>query len=443
MKYPLFLFAFMVSSLSWAQNNKLIWPFYTNAEPSIDIYNDFTFSAEDPNEEINDLYLEAKFSFYTYFTNNIYLYNSFNIEPVKDPKYGENRAFSDIGLWWDNLNLNFETDIILIGVGRGAPNFSIGYIAGPGIWGSDDSYDNLKTGDKWGIAVAPNISLGVVGDVSISASLFMADNTTLSDSYITRRGVFYREYGGPSNTGKLNSYAISIDGLNISILPDLQYHFGYMNQKVEQLSFDMVNYISTDSLDNEQRFVMGLLYNYKIDDETILTPFIEYGSIKNDLGRKKYNKDILTTSLELNKNNWIHSIAYSKVKNIDFEGSNSDYSISYTVGYTFDPGIEANLGYKFSNGSERSYTHTFGTSASFTLNGRNAPLLGVDFLKLNHKKQLIYIKRYLNSHKRFLDFTDIDNPGEMLIEKLIIYIGEHPNSLNRPLQVSLVNLFIE
>ena len=403
------------------------------------MYNDLTFSAADSNEEVNDLFLEAKFNFYTYFTNSIYLYNSFNLEAVKDPEYGESNYFGNIGLFWSNLNLNFENDHILIGIGRGSPNFSIGYAVGPGIWGSDDSFENLKTGGKWGIVVAPNFSLGSFGSLSINAALFTADNSTLSDSYITRRGPFYREYGGPSNTGKLDSYSISIDGLSIPKIPNLYYHFGYMNQKVVELNPDLSNPISKDSLDNEQRFVAAAFYTFEISEETNLIPFIEYGHIANSLGIIDNDKIVFTSSMEYNINNWSHSISYSNVNSSFFD---SYYNISYSAGYTFDSGMEVSAGYKYSNNSSHDYTNMIGASFSYAMSGRNSILLGSDFAALNHKKQLIYIRRFLKTHKSFRDYFTDDNKEEVIITRLLDYLKEHPNTLTRPVQISLTNILL-
>ena len=418
---------------------KLIWPFYTNAESTIDIYNDLVFSARDNNEENNDLFLEAKFNFYTYFTNSIYLYNSFNIEAVKDPEYGKSNYFGNIGLFWNNLNLNYENDHILIGVGRGSPNFSIGWAVGPGIWGSDDSFENLKTGGKWGIIVAPNFSLGSFGSMSINVGLFTADNSTLSDSYITRRGIFYREYGGPSNTGKLDSYSISISGSSIPKAPNLYYHFGYMNQKVVGLNPDLSNPISKDSLDNEQRFVAAAFYTFEISEETNLIPFIEYGHIVNSLGIIDNEKTVFTSSLEYNINNWSHSISYSNVNSSLFD---SYYNISYSAGYTFDSGMEVSAGYKYSNNSSHDYTNMLGASFSYAMSGRNSILLGSDFAALNHKKQLIYIRRFMKTHKSFRDYFTDEDKEEAIISKLIEYLKNHPNALNRPVQISLTNILV-
>ncbi len=77
------------------QRTNFFWPPYTSLETSIDIYNDYNFSTKDKNEQVNDLYLEAKFNFYTYFTQHIYMFNSFTMEPVKDAEYGKNRTFEE------------------------------------------------------------------------------------------------------------------------------------------------------------------------------------------------------------------------------------------------------------------------------------------------------------------------------------------------------------
>jgi len=220
------------------------------------------------------------------------------------------------------------------------------------------------------------------------------------------------------------------------------FHVGYMKQKVSHLSFDLENDVPKDSLADEHRYVVSGLYNFELNDETILTPFIEYGVIQNDIGLKDNSKGILTTSVELNEGNWNHSLAYSRIRNkSNGTDTDSEYSLSVTTSYLFESGIEASIGYKYSNDNENSYTHTAGASLSFTLNSRNNVLLGRDFLKLNVKKQLIIITRYSKTHKTiFNKYTDDD--FEQLRLELIEYIKAHPNGLSRPLQLSITNIIL-
>ncbi len=194
---------------------------------------------------------------------------------------------------------------------------------------------------------------------------------------------------------------------------------------------------------DEHRYVVSGLYNFELNDETILTPFIEYGVIQNDIGLKDNSKGILTTSVELNEGNWNHSLAYSRIKNMsNGTDADSEYSLSVTSSYLFESGIEASIGYKYSNDNENSYTHTAGASLSFTLNSRNNVLLGRDFLKLNVKKQLIIITRYSRTYKIISNqYTDDDL--EQLRLELIDYIKAHPNGLSRPLQLSITNIILD
>ncbi|MCP4884959.1 MAG: hypothetical protein GY908_14360 [Flavobacteriales bacterium] len=271
----------------------------------------------------------------------------------------------------------------------------------------------------------------------------MADNTNLSDSYITRRGVFEREYGGPSNTGSLDSYSIAIDGSNFVGVEDLFIHVAYMNQKVTHLSFDLENNVAKDSLADEKRFVASTFYNIELNNETVLTPFLEYGIIDNDMGLKGQMKSVFTASMEMNIENWTHSLTYSGINNsFDDQNTDSDYTISATTSYLFNSGIEASIGYKYYNDNENQYTHTAGASLSFTMNSRNSVLVGSDFLKLNSKKQIIIVKRFVKTHKTISD-DDSDDYLESIRKELVNYINNHPNALNRSVRLSITNLLLE
>ena len=83
-----------------------------------------------------------------------------------------------------------------------------------------------------------------------------------------------------------------------------------------------------------------------------------------------------------------------------------------------------------------------GASFSYAMSGRNSILLGSDFAALNHKKQLIYIRRFMKTHKSFRDYFTDEDKEEAIISKLIEYLKNHPNALNRPVQISLTNILV-
>jgi len=154
-------------------------------------------------------------------------------------------------------------------------------------------------------------------------------------------------------------------------------------------------------------------------------------------------KSVFTASLEMNLENWTHSLAYSGINNsFDDQNTNSDYTLSATTSYLFNSGIEASIGYKYYNDNENQYTHTAGASLSFTMNSRNSVLVGSDFLKLNSKKQIIIVKRFVKTHKTISD-DDSDDYLESIRQELVNYINNHPNALNRSVRLSITNLLLE
>ena len=79
------------------------------------------------------------------------------------------------------------------------------------------------------------------GKHSLEVSSFMADTTFLSDSVLRQRGNTSKEDGGPSNTQRFNSYAISLEGSNFysltnNIVEGLSYRIGHAVQAAAEKS---------------------------------------------------------------------------------------------------------------------------------------------------------------------------------------------------------------
>ena len=88
----------------------LFWPPRFEAELVIEIQNDLTFDSDDPDAELNDLYMTTELDVNTFFAEPLFLNTHFTLEPVEDPDPGQDRYFGDEGAFVENLSLNWEED---------------------------------------------------------------------------------------------------------------------------------------------------------------------------------------------------------------------------------------------------------------------------------------------------------------------------------------------
>ncbi|MFQ5466945.1 MAG: hypothetical protein ACE5DS_02310, partial [Kiloniellaceae bacterium] len=189
-----------------------------DAEPRVtgevvfEVQNDWTYDSEDPNNELNDLFTTTEPDINFYATDGIYLNAHLTLEPVLDPEPRDDRFFEDHGLFVEALSLNLERGRFHVFGGKFGPNFSIAFDAAPGIYGTDISEDDIEISEQLGVGGDVLFGSERVGTHALSASVFFADTTALSESAFENRGRVNVRDGGPSNTGDLSSFAVGLDG---------------------------------------------------------------------------------------------------------------------------------------------------------------------------------------------------------------------------------------
>lgn len=173
-----------------------------------EVEDDWTFSANDSAAEINDLSPTVETALSFEFIEEAGLFSTLVLEPVRDPR--NDRTFSDVGLYAEELYGQLANGQIKIRAGKFNPAFGQAWDTAPGIFGTSFAEDYELTervggGFAWSLPAAS-------GAHELSASLFMADRTVLSNSAFTKRGQLSNDDGGASNTGGLQSFAVSLDG---------------------------------------------------------------------------------------------------------------------------------------------------------------------------------------------------------------------------------------
>lgn len=99
----------------------------------LELGNDWFFRSDDPDSELNDLFLTATLGFAVHFNPWLALNVGLTLEPVDDPRPRKNRTFGDLGLYADTLNLETTLGGVTLTAGKFGPGFGTAWDITPGI----------------------------------------------------------------------------------------------------------------------------------------------------------------------------------------------------------------------------------------------------------------------------------------------------------------------
>lgn len=319
----------------------------------IEIEDDYTFDSEDPANEQNELAATIEPTVLVHFNESLFLETGLTLEAVKDPDPSEDRVFQDHGIYVGTLTLNYEGDGFGVFAGKFGPHFSLGYADAAGLYGTDIAEDDIELSEFWGGGGAFALGDRGFGEMTLSASVFLADRTILSESFITNRGRNDLAAGGPGNTEAPESFALALDGERAPALGGLDYHVSFA-----RLGFDAGDAEYRVAVAGETHFELGGGYE--------LTPFAEYVHFANAGGNSNESRHYVITSLALGWEQWHAALAYTG-KVVTVSGANGDAyddQAQISAGYAFENGIGIDVGYKF-NRTAGVETQTVGALLSY------------------------------------------------------------------------------
>ncbi|WP_416898376.1 MAG: hypothetical protein ACMVY4_01165 [Minwuia sp.] len=312
------------------------WPKFSG-EIGIELQNDFTFDSDDPAAEQNELGTSTGVDLYLHFSENFYINAGLLLEAVRDPGPQEDRVFQDHGLFVEVLTINWENDTFGVYAGKFGPNFSLGYDAAAGLYGTDILGDDVELAEFLGAGGAINLGDSAFGSTVLSASVFTADTTILSESFITNRGRTRQAAGEPGNTESPESFAIALDGEAVPGVEGFRYHVAYAH-------------LGADAAPNEHRIAVAGEWSFEVQEGVTLTPLAEYVRFENAGGNGNESRNYFTASLGLSlQEKWFAALAYTG-KDVTVSGGGNgdtyDDQVSLSVGYAFDNGLGLDVGYK-------------------------------------------------------------------------------------------------
>lgn len=259
--------------------------------------------------DTTDFYPDIQSSFYVRFSPNDQIRLSTELNPINPPGAGEKRTFGDIGLVVNELNYYALTRHTQLQVGKLQVPFGRAMDAAPGLY-TNDFVSTYDLGGVLGATYAYRWFGQRLGMLQGGVNLYTADTTELSRPFFRSGGRAQRADGGPANTGKLDSYALTVNWDAIPALPFLELQAGYMRNRAGPAQ------PGTGPADDEVIRIVSARYIWAPDssadlDTTLrgryvdVVPLLEYAAVQNEDAVAGNDTRYLTTSVTIDYGRWV------------------------------------------------------------------------------------------------------------------------------------------
>lgn len=277
------------------------------------------------------------------------------MEPVGDPAQFENRVFEDIGLYIEDLYVEYAGERLGGQAGKLNPGFGVAWDMTPGLYGTDLAED-YETSERIGIVGSWAVGQGRYGNHTVSASTFFADTTILSESALRGRGDNREEDGGVSNTETFESFMVALNGEDLPLPGKPGYHLSYMKQAAGR----------GDTAD-ENSFAAAVFASFDLGNSVSFDPLVEAVRQINQSGVTGQDRFYLTVGGQFSWSGWniAASVTERYTDNVT-AANNTDTHFQVSAGYSFDFGLSIDVGWKVSEDAGVE-TRTLGALAVYTL----------------------------------------------------------------------------
>jgi len=256
-----------------------------------------------------DFYPDIQSSVYVRFSPNDQVRLSTEFNPVNPPGNGEKRTFGDLGLVVNELNYYKLTQHTQLQVGKLQVPFGRAMDAAPGLY-TNDFVATYDLGGVLGATYAYRWFGQKVGMVQGGVNLYTADTTELSRPFLRGGARVQRSDGGPANTGRLDSYAVTVNWDSIPAVPFLELQAGYMRNRAGEAQPD------TGAADDEVIAIVSARYIWAPASSADLditlrgryldiVPLVEYAHVQNENAVAGNDTRYLTTSLTVDYGRWV------------------------------------------------------------------------------------------------------------------------------------------
>jgi hypothetical protein len=243
-------------------------------EINMGLYTTGTLGSTDRRQRGTNSFLFGEIAAGLHLTPELSIQGLVHVEPVGETEpNGTWTAFRYQGAYLESLNLNWRpTERLNLYGGKFSAPFGYGHHTFPGILPLIRAHEAYLVRESLGFgATTTVVSSERFGEHDLSAAVFTFDTSFLSNTAFTRKscceGDFeryrrnYRAQGGAGNTGRLDNFAIALDGDRIGWLPNFSYHLAMVSRGPGR-----------DGTDREWGYAVGARYqiNWQSDLRTLL-----------------------------------------------------------------------------------------------------------------------------------------------------------------------------
>lgn len=268
------------------------------------------------------------------FSPRLGIFSDLTYDQINGPNPGKNSWFDDEGIFSSSLFLQYSDQFVTFGLGQFTPDFGIANALAPGIFGGDFVGD-YSFDDQVGFFGGLDFGWEKFGRHVFNASVFTVDRSPLSNSFITQRGRTTQADGGPGNTGNLDSFAVSYNGIDVPIfnMPILQYQLGFISQAP-----------GVDGNARQYGYVAGAAVTIPFNRDpwataanryNALQPLVEYAHFEDWTGVDGATADYITVGLEYFQGDWDLNVS-TTLRNTDGvpgQIDTDDYLVQASIGY--------------------------------------------------------------------------------------------------------------
>ena len=189
------------------------------------------YRSDDPDEETRDIFPRIDSDLVFHLGGGVELFNGLQFKEYEDLEPGEKRYAEDLGATVEELGLRYRGEGWMVQAGKLHPVFGLAHDDAPGLFGDDFAKD-YEIEEVWaaGFAVDLPWTSDLLGQPTLSGSLFMTDRTVLAGSAFADREVDQLEDGGPANTRWPRSLVVALEGGDGRYTPGSKWHLGFIHR---------------------------------------------------------------------------------------------------------------------------------------------------------------------------------------------------------------------
>lgn len=256
-------------------------------EVGLGLYAIGTPRASDSRREGTSTFLFGETANGLYLSPTVSVQSVIHVEPVGEGEpSGGLIGFRRQGAYVEALHLDWRvSDTLSLYAGKFSAPFGRGHHDFPGILTLIRAHETYLVSESVGFgATWTFLSDPVFGEHDLSAAVFTLDTSFLSNTLLTRRRCCAegferysqntRDQGGVGNTGRLNNFAVALDGDGFSFLPNVSYHLAVLSRDAGR-----------DGTSREWGYAAGLRYEARWTPAVRTLFFLEHVEFRPAGGR--------------------------------------------------------------------------------------------------------------------------------------------------------------